>query len=233
MRVFISVLTTTTLFATIISVPITQPDLPVQISVPIPYESAIYIMERESSIEELKNRDLPLTRVKEIFEAFTDDMEVVGQVAMNLSMRTSVYDKDMGRDPLMVELLVRLSETEDMGSRWAVAKNPHTPSHILQKLAEDKINLVRALAATNPNTPSDVLQRLFNDEKIVRDGLSGNPSVPPKILAVLADDSDKMVRMRVAENPSTPKEVLEKLTGDGDENVAKAAEVNLKRRGET
>lgn len=192
----------------------------------------LYIMDRESSLEELKKRDLPLTRVKEIFEAFMNDMEIVGQVAMNLSMRTSVYDRDGCEDPLMEELLVKLSETEDMGSRWAVAKNPYTPAHILQKLAQDSVNLVRALAATNPNTPVPTLQKLFSDEKIVRDGLSGNPSVPAKILAVLADDSDKMVRMRVAENPSTPEEVLQKLSKDNDENVAKAAEANLKQRGE-
>ncbi len=192
----------------------------------------LYNMDRESSLEELKNRELPLTRVKEIFEAFADDMEIVGQVAMNLSMRTSVYDRDGCKDPLMEDLLIKLSETEDMGSRWAVAKNPHTPAHILQKLAQDSVNLVRALAATNPNTPVATLQKLFSDEKIVRDGLSGNPSVPAKILTVLADDSDKMVRMRVAENPSTPEDVLEKLLKDGDENVAKAAEANIKRRGE-
>ena len=226
------VLTPSTLFATIISAPNAHRILPRADFGFNPLMKVLYIMDRENSLEELKNRNLPLTRVKEIFEAFKDDMEIVGQVAMNLSMRTSVYDKEAGKDALMEELLVSLSETEDMGSRWAVAKNPHTPSHVLQKLAQDSVNLVRALAATNPNTPVSTLQKLFADEKIVRDGLSGNPSVPAKILAVLADDSDKMVRMRVAENPSTPKEVLEKLEKDSDENVAKAAEVNLKLRGD-
>ncbi len=188
-------------------------------------------MDRESALEELKDKDLPIERVKEIFDTFEEDLEIVGQVAMNLSLKTSVYDSNKGKSPLMEELLIRLSETEDMGSRWAVAKNPHTPPYILKKLAKDSINLVRALVATNPNTPVEVLQTLFGDEKIVRDGLSGNPSVPAKILTVLADDSDKMVRMRVAENPATPKEVLQRLTNDGDTNVAKAAEFNIKQKG--
>ncbi len=225
-----SVLTPPILFATIISVSNLCRN-PIAASFGFnPFMKVLYIMDREKALEELREKDLPLERVKEIFDIFEEDLEIVGQVAMNLSLKTSVYDPKRGKSPIMEELLIRLSETEDMGSRWAVAKNPHTPPHILQKLAKDSVNLVRALVATNPNTPVEVLQKLFGDEKIVRDGLSGNPSVPAKILTVLADDSDKMVRMRVAENPSAPQELLEKLTKDHDENVSKAAESHLKQR---
>ncbi|WP_353661612.1 hypothetical protein [Hydrogenimonas sp. SS33] len=189
-------------------------------------------MEKEEAIDRLENRNLPLEEVKAIYEAFPDDMQVVGQVAMNLSLRTSVYEPEKSAHPVMTELLVALSDAEDMGTRWAVAKNPHTPPEVLVKLAKDEVNLVRALVATNPNTPASVLQGLFGDEKIVRDGLSGNPNTPAKLLKILADDADKMVRMRVAENPACPEEVLEKLMKDGDANVAKAAEVNLSKRKE-
>ena len=185
---------------------------------------------RDEAIERLEDKTTPLEEVKEIFEACRDNMEVVGQVAMNLSLRTSVYDREKEGSPLMVELLVELSKVEDMGSRWAVAKNPHTPAEVLTKLAGDEVNLVRALVATNPNTPAAVLQSLFGDEKIVRDGLSGNPATPPKLLKILADDSDRMVRMRIAENPSAPIELLEKLMNDTDENVAKAARANLEKK---
>jgi hypothetical protein len=189
-------------------------------------------MDREEALERLENRNLPLEEVKAVYEAFKDDMQVVGQVAMNLSLRTSVYEPEKSAHPLMTELLVALSEAEDMGARWAVAKNPHTPVEVLTKLAKDEVNLVRALVATNPNTPAAVLQNLFGDEKIVRNGLSGNPNTPVKLLKILADDGDKMVRMRVAENPSTPPEVLEKMMQDAEPNVAKAAEVNLAKRKE-
>ncbi|SFO91379.1 hypothetical protein [Hydrogenimonas thermophila] len=189
-------------------------------------------MNKEQAIEKLEDKTLPLEEVKTIFETFCNDMQVVGQVAMNLSLRTSVYEREKEKSPIMEELLIKLSEVEDMGSRWAVAKNPHTPIHILEKLAKDEVNLVRALVATNPNTPSHILQTLFSDEKIVRDGLSGNPNTPAKILKTLADDSDKMVRMRVAENPSAPLDLLERLKKDVDENVAKAAEANLNKRRE-
>ncbi|BDY13055.1 hypothetical protein [Hydrogenimonas cancrithermarum] len=187
-------------------------------------------MEKEQAIEKLEDKTLPLEEVKTLFEMFCNDMQVVGQVAMNLSLRTSVYEREREKSPIMEELLIKLSEVEDMGSRWAVAKNPHTPVHVLEKLAKDEVNLVRALVATNPNTPAMVLQTLFSDEKIVRDGLSGNPNTPAKLLKILADDSDKMVRMRVAENPNAPLDLLERLMKDVDENVAKAAEVNLGKR---
>jgi len=189
-------------------------------------------MNKEQAIEKLEDKTLPLEEVKAIFEMFCNDMQVVGQVAMNLSLRTSVYEREKEKSPIMEELLIKLSEVEDMGSRWAVAKNPHTPVDVLEKLAKDEVNLVRALVATNPNTPSNILRKLFSDEKIVRDGLSGNPNTPAKILKTLADDSDKMVRMRIAENPSAPLELLERLKNDTDENVAKAAEANINKRRE-
>jgi hypothetical protein len=187
-------------------------------------------MTKDEAIDLLSNKDLDIKEVKEIYNNFKDDKEVVGQVAMNLSLKTSIYDLEKGKSETMVELLVDLSDAEDMGSRWAVAKNPHTPVEILEKLSKDRINLVRALIATNPKTPSKILAQLFSDEKIVRDGLSGNPSTPLKTLEILADDKDKMVRMRLAENPSASIEILKKLLNDDDENVAKASEVNLAKR---
>ena len=187
-------------------------------------------MNKVEALELLEDKNLPLEKVKEIFETFRSDKEVVSKVAMNLSMRTSVYDRQKGKSPIMTELLVALSKVEDMGSRWAVAKNPHTPVEVLIKLAEDEVNLVRALVATNPNTPTYILYKLFEDEKIVRDGISGNPNAPAELLEKLAEDPDKLVRLRVAENPATPKEVLSKLTQDMDKDVSKAAEIKLGER---
>ncbi len=186
-------------------------------------------MQRDEALELLENKALPLEEVKAIFEKFQEDMEVVGMVAMNLSLRTSVYDREKEKSPIMTELLIALSKVPDMGSRWAVAKNPHTPREILEKLAKDEINLVRALVATNPNTPIECLERFMEDEKIVRDGISGNPNAPANILEELAKDSDKLVRLRVAENPATPKEVLEVLANDVDKDVSKAAQIRLEK----
>jgi uncharacterized protein (DUF2336 family) len=182
-------------------------------------------------IEFLEDKTLPIEQVRAIYDAFSDDKQLVGQVAMNLSLRTSVYNRDQEYSQMMVELLIDIAKNPvDMGARWAVAKNPHTPVEVLRFLANDPINLVRALVATNPSTPSDVLEKFFSDEKIVRDGLSGNPNTPPKLLKILVDDSDKMVRMRLAENTAAPKEIITVLLSDSDYDVTKAAHANLEGR---
>jgi uncharacterized protein (DUF2336 family) len=193
--------------------------------------SALETRDIPALIELLEDKSLPIETVKAIYYPMKEEKEVVGQVAMNLSLRTSVYDRDQEYSDVMVELLRDIAVNPvDMGARWAVAKNPHTPVEILELLAGDEINLVRALVATNPATPSNVLEKFFSDEKIVRDGLSGNPNTPPKLMKILADDSDKMVRLRLAENPSAPREVLESLRTDNDPDVSKAAEVHLEKR---
>jgi hypothetical protein len=179
-------------------------------------------------IELLEDKSLPIEEVQAIYNAFKTDKQLVGQVAMNLSLRTSVYERDREYSPVMVELLIDIaSNPVDMGARWAVAKNPHTPIEVLRHLSADPINLVRALVASNPSTPSDILEKFFSDEKIVRDGLSGNPNTPPKLLKILCDDNDKMVRMRLAENRAAPKEIITSLLKDTDPDVSKAAEANL------
>ncbi len=179
-------------------------------------------------IELLQNKELPIETVKEIYFSFKENKELVGQVAMNLSLRTSVYARDKEYSDTIVELLTHIATNPaDMGARWAVAKNPHTPIDILRVLAKDDVNLVRALVCANPSAPSDILEKFFNDEKIVRDALSGNPNTPQKLLKILSSDNDKMVRMRLCENSATSKEVLESLLQDTDPEVVKAAEINL------
>ncbi len=184
-------------------------------------------MTKEEALEKLQNKGISLEEIFDIYEKFGKETE--GAIAMNLSMRTSVYERDKKPDELMVKLLRKLADSEDMSARWAVAKNPFTPITVLRKLCGDKVNLVRALCATNPNTPKECLERFFEDEKIVRDGLSGNLSTPIKYLSILAEDNDKMVRLRVAENPSATKEILERLLKDNDPDVSKAAEIHLKK----
>ena len=192
---------------------------------------AISTANKEKLIELLEDKTLPIEDVQTVYNAFKADKLIVGQVALNLSLRTSVYERDKEYSPIMVDLLIDIASNPiDMGARWAVAKNPHSPVEVLRHLSCDSINLVRALVAANPSTPSDVLEKFFSDEKIVRDGLSGNPNTPAKLLKILCDDNDKMVRMRLAENRSAPKEIITTLLSDNDPDVVKAAQANLGER---
>lgn len=184
-------------------------------------------MNRDDVLNKLSQKNVDIEIVKNIYSDHIGDMEIESMVAMNLSQRTSVYEREKEKSGTMSFLLEQLAESESMEARWAVAKNPHTAEGILKKLSNDKINLVRALVATNINTPASVLTKFFSDEKIVRDGLSGNPNTPLKILKIIADDSDKMVRLRVAENLSATKEILDKLSNDSDKDVSTAAKLKL------
>lgn len=184
-------------------------------------------MTHDDAVDMLLEQELDIKQVRAIFDEFKDDMEIVGMVAMNASRKCSVYDKEQGRSDDMIALLEELSTVEDMGSRWAVAKNHFTSAQTLERLANDEINLVRALVATNPNTPISILNKLFSDEKIVRDGLSGNANTPLKLLTVLASDSDKMVRLRVVDNPSATKELLTSMLEDSEADILKAIEIRL------
>lgn len=184
-------------------------------------------MKEEEIQSNLENKALDILIVNDIYDEYRGNKEIEAMIAMNLSLRTSVYNKELEKSATIVELLRNLSESVSMEARWAVAKNPHTPLEILEKLSGDSINLVRALVATNPHTSTKILDRFFSDEKIVRDGLSGNPNTSPKLLKILSDDRDKMVRLRVAENPSTTNEILEKLSKDTNSDVSIASKKRL------
>lgn len=187
----------------------------------------------EYLLQLLQDKTIAIEDVKKIYFANRENKKIVAQTAMNLSLRTSVYDRDKEYSDTMLELLKDIANNPiDMQARWTVAKNPHTPMETLDQLAGDKVNLVRALVATNPSTPSKILENFFHDEKIVRDGLAGNPNTPVKILYLLSNESDKMVRMRLAENSSLPIEILELLLDDVEEDVVNAAKSHLQARKE-
>lgn len=184
-------------------------------------------MSNEQLLDSLQDKTLDIKEVAKLYEANKGNQEIESMVAMNLSLRTSVYDKNLEKSDTMTALLEQLAHSKSMEARWAVAKNPHTPIYVLEILAKDEVNLVRALVATNENTPAKILEKFFNDEKIVRDGLSGNGNTPLKLLVILCKDNDKMVRLRVAENKATSKAILEQLQNDAIEDIRKAAQKNL------
>ena len=97
-------------------------------------------MEIDIALDELSDKTLDIKRVEEIYNLFIGDKVLESKVAMNLSMKTSVYDKELGKSETMVSLLEKLSTSDSMEARWAVAKNPHTPVEILTNLANDEIN---------------------------------------------------------------------------------------------
>lgn len=91
-------------------------------------------------------------------------------------------------------------------TRVAVAGHVRAPGILLQALAGDEADAVRAAVVANPNTPDEVARALGAD--------AADPTTPPARLAELAGSTDDAVRAKVATNPAAPQATLETLGTD-------------------
>ncbi|MEH2226530.1 hypothetical protein [Nostoc sp.] len=137
----------------------------------------------------------------------------------------------------------------------AVRKDPKTPTHVLEKLAQTDPTTVcehpnatpelllefsksiswsvRQNVARNSNTPVSILEELAHDESWeVRCGVAKNPNVPVSILKELAQDDSSEVRCQVSRNPNTPISLLFKqLARDASGSRAIAYQMSSKKSG--
>jgi len=121
-----------------------------------------------------------------------------------------------------------LSDDEDVGVRFFVAANRHTPLATRLALSRDPAPAVRsgvalALAQDPLATRSvrdvvrDMAVDLAKDEHVVvRLALAVNRRLPPAAYDTLALDLDHVVRHKLAENPNTPSPALLQLTQDAE-----------------
>ncbi|BAZ11925.1 leucine rich repeat variant [Calothrix sp. NIES-4071] len=126
-----------------------------------------------------------------------DSDETVRQVVSQNSNLPLATLLELARDP---SINVRLG---------LVYKNPHqkrsTPVQLLEILAQDPSEQVRAKVAEHPDTPVEILIRLANDtSREVKTKLTGNPNTPVTILTRLGLE-ENLVNVR---NPNTPGSVL-------------------------
>lgn len=115
------------------------------------------------------------------------------------------------------------------GVRTKLAKNPNSPSHLLEALAEDDHGPVLRELGGNPNAPLDLIHRLGNDQRSeAREGVAANPKAPVTVLEALAKDRDDTVRRALASNPNiaTAPVALTTLMTDPDEKVRSAIAKN-------
>lgn len=95
--------------------------------------------------------------------------------------------------------------------RMTVARNIHTPPHILQFLATDTSPTVRANVAQNSKTPIETLQMLMHSpDSICRYSVAKNARTPVEWLRDLANDASVDVRATVCRQLKCPQDILEK-----------------------
>ena len=119
-----------------------------------------------------------------------------------------------------------LSEDEDVGVRFFVAANRHTPLATRLALSRDPSPAVRSgvalalaqdrLAAKSVrDVVGDMAVSLAQDDHVlVRLALAGNRRLPDAAYDTLAHDPDHVVRHKLAENPNAPSPALLRLTQD-------------------
>lgn len=71
---------------------------------------------------------------------------------------------DLAKRTTAPDILIALSKDRKHDVREIVAKNPHTPTSVLDRLSKDRSNKVRTAVASNPNISFDAWQRLSQDE---------------------------------------------------------------------
>lgn len=111
-----------------------------------------------------------------------------------------------------------------------LAKDPATPSHILQEVLDRTPGLsqwtagrLKQTVASNPRVSAETLQTLAMDEDAgVRALVAKSPAIPLEGLVKLAADADSKVREVVANNSATPVELLLRFATDEAPAVVKA-----------
>ena len=135
---------------------------------------------------------------------------------------------------ISLEVSAKLANDENRHIRKAVAINTSTPPEVLVKLSDDELVYVKHSVASNSSTPLETLVKLSNDENhSLRYSVTKNSSTPPEVLAKLSDDENTTVRHSVAINSSTPPEVLVKLSDDELVHVKKGVAINTSTPPET
>lgn len=117
------------------------------------------------------------------------------------------------------EILNKLSSSCDLDTCVAVASNPSSHASILKKLAGSKgDSLVIVRIAKNPNTPTALLDELAvgMDKRSAhfRAVIANSLNAPAMLLEKLAEDKFVFTRAMVARNSNTPAATLEKLSRD-------------------
>ena len=114
-----------------------------------------------------------------------------------------------------INVLMDLSQDENIWVRLKVAEQINTPISVLIELSKDEEYHIRSMVAANSNTSEDVLEYISKDtNKYVRCQVAKHPSTPISILIELSKDEYSSVRCGVLINPNTPLYLVKRIFKD-------------------
>ena len=143
-----------------------------------------------------------------------DDVDVSDNVYSNPNCPLEILEQHL---PLHELEHYATSNNED--ERYAAARNPRTPSHLLEKLSYEE-NFYMDDIARNPNATMSLLRKLANHkEDAVRQGVARNPTTPVDVLVQLVTDKYDGVRVTIAERTDITVSIIEQLAKDSRKHV--------------
>ncbi|MEM7715367.1 MAG: HEAT repeat domain-containing protein [Cyanobacteria bacterium P01_A01_bin.68] len=146
------------------------------------------------------------------------------ELARNSSVRVKLniaYKSSYGNTPSTPrELLEILAEDESEQVRAKIAEHPDTPVDILVKLANDSSREVKSKLTANLNTPVEVLTRLGLEENLVN---QRNPNTPGIVLAQAVRNMNSKALADFIKHPvqgsQMPSETLTQLATNTNSSV--------------
>ncbi len=134
------------------------------------------------------------------------------------------------RRPNSLYASAKVLETQDRNAKIAAVRNPSTPIDIIEKLAKDSDEMVRAILIDGLHLPLHVKLLMTNDASInIRCKLAQKHTyrdTPVEVLEKLANDESAKVRAIVAANSCTPVINLIQLANDPDYDIKKSLVTN-------
>jgi hypothetical protein len=144
-------------------------------------------------------------------ERFYDDWAYSGLCLWGIGMDTQIRCKDAAAlnaflEPENFDEIFQTDQDEFAPQQICIlAHNPALPLNLLEKLASNSDDEIRASIAHNPVVPLVIIKELANDDhELVRMSVADNPWTPVATLEKLAEDEDEDVREAVAKNPRKP-----------------------------
>lgn len=139
----------------------------------------------------------------------------------SVNVRSSLaYKSFYNKTPTSVQLLEILAQDESEQIRARVAEHPDTPVEILTRLANDTSREVKSKLTANPNTPVTILTRLGLEENLVN---QRNPNTPGIALAQAVKSMSSKNIADFIKHPvkgsQMPAETLSQLASHTDSSV--------------
>ena len=152
-------------------------------------------------------------KANELLARRVDSPYALAQVVEKGDRQAKITAARSPKTPLTV--LEQLATDADETVRSVVLQNRNLPLNIQLLMTHDpSVNIRCALVRqqTHQDTPVALLEQLANDEsEKVRAFVAANPGTPADVLIQLADDSDRSVKSGLVKNPNTPETVLNRL----------------------